>query len=75
MNGTYAMVIDGINGTFQERQLGYHAPGIELSPTCLVLENVVTAQGRTILVERNLTLSNGIIYFIPNQWPLRLQKN
>lgn len=55
MGGSYAIVVDGIDGTVTERVLGHHQEGYLLNPGLSLMANTVHNGIRTVAVVRETT--------------------
>jgi hypothetical protein len=53
MDNTWAIIVSG-DGSVQERKLGHHSPGTELTPSVTVVSNTVTDGVRVVVVSRAL---------------------
>lgn len=62
MSGTYAFVLNSTAGDVQERKLGEHNPGSELTSSVNVLSSDVSNNEITIVFERALTGTNADYY-------------
>ena len=62
MNGTYAIIIDGYDGTVTERKLGDHNEGTQLKATVTIKSNTVKGNTRSIRINRALTIDDPDYY-------------
>ena len=60
MSYTYAIIIDGYNGTVSERQLGLNSPGQVLQSTTTIISNTVNNNIRTVKLKRNMTIDKNV---------------
>ena len=61
MDGTYAIVVDGFDGSVTERVLGHHRAGYSLVSSLSVMVNTVHDNIRTVAVLRDTTYQDCVI--------------